>query len=472
MSLRSRLILSYTGLVVLCLAIIAGAVSVILQSYRDRFVMARLDDMTRPIYVQVLSLVRGQTTFDELWSNLEEQAEKTGVHILLVDSEGNVIRQANPAVTLRQQRIEFPEGSLPNDFSGPIHGTYKAPNGRTFIFAAYPFGTLRDPNKPANIEALVLSLPRSSPLAIWAGTISPFLWAGLTALVISIVVAILVARSVYKPVQQLTQAAEEIAGGKYDQEIPATGPAEIKGLALAFNQMARQVKLSQQRLRDFVADVSHQLRTPLTSIQGFAQALLDGTAKNKDDQLRAAQVIDGESRRMIRQVNELLELSRMQSGQLQMSSEPVDIAELIRHCQEIFSVRTGEKGLRLRVETGELPTVLGDIDRLEQAICNLLDNAIKHTPAGGEIAINACSMDTSRVEITISDTGQGIPPEQLPRVFERFYQGVDDNSGVGLGLAIAREIVLAHGGDISAASAVGQGTTITISLPTVLTTLC
>jgi len=156
-----------------------------------------------------------------------------------------------------------------------------------------------------------------------------------------------------------------LAQGQYDQEIPAAGPEEVKGLAVGFNQMARQVKLSQQRLRDFVADVSHQLRSPLTSIRGFAQAILDGTAGDNDARLRAAQVIEDESKRMIRQVDELLELSRIQSGQIQMAREAVDMGELLEHCREIFSLRAEEKGLLLRTEIELLKPVVGDIDRLE-----------------------------------------------------------------------------------------------------------
>jgi len=144
--------------------------------------------------------------------------------------------------------------------------------------------------------------------------INPFLWAGLIAFVVSIVVAVLFARSVYRPIQRVTYAVEGISRGDYKQEIPVTGPREVKELASGFNQMARQVRMSQERLREFVADVSHELRSPLTSIRGFAQAILDGTVKGSQGQSRAARIIEDESKRMIRQVDELLELSRLESG--------------------------------------------------------------------------------------------------------------------------------------------------------------
>src|SRR4030042_1210630 len=224
--------------------------------------------------------------------------------------------------------------------------------------------------------------------------------------------------------------------------------------------MSRQVKHSQQMLRDFVADVSHELRSPLTSIKGFAQAIVDGTAKDKKAQLKAAGVIEDESKRMMRLVEELLEFSRLESGQITMVKEPVDLKELLQQCYEIFLMRAEEKGIRLKTDIEPLPPVTGDIDRLEQVFSNLLDNALKHTPAGSEVSITAQHPQPGFIEIAVTDTGPGIPGEQLRHIFERFYRADPSagKAGAGLGLAIARQIVLAHGGDIMAKNTLGKGT--------------
>ncbi len=465
MSLRMRLILSYFLIVILCLGMIAIVVTAILQGYRDRFLTARLDDMTIPIYIQARSLATGEASLNEVWARLEEQARDTGVYIMLVDAEGNIVKLTPPRPDFRELTIDLPSEGLSSGITKTYHGTFVAPNSRTFIFAAYPFGKLFSYQRPPEIEALVLSVPRSRPIAIWSSLIRPFLWAGLIALAVSVLIAIILARSVYRPIKRVTEAAEEMAQGKYDQEIPVAGPEEVKGLAASFNQMAREIKLSQQRLRDFLADASHQLRTPLTSIRGFAQAILDGTAAGKDTRIKAAQVIEDESKRMIRQVDELLELSRIQSGQIQLARETVNIKELLEHCRDIFTVRAEEKDLILKTDIESLMSVVGDIDRLEQVFSNLLDNAIKHSPDGGEVNIIGRNTTTGWVEITISDNGLGIPPEQLPHVFERFYQADAVGTGAGLGLAIAREIVLAHGGKIEVSSTLGEGTEFTVSLP-------
>ncbi len=219
------------------------------------------------------------------------------------------------------------------------------------------------------------------------------------------------------------------------------------------------------KLRHFVADVSHQLKTPLTSIQGFAQAMLDGTAADDETRLKAVQIINDESQRMRQQVDELLELARMQAGQLKIDREHVDVKELLEHCREIFTVQAEEKGVAFKMNSEAALMVIGDFDRLEQVFSNLLDNAIKNSPLKGEVLIDARKAQAGFVEVRISDSGPGIPPEQLPYVFERFYQAGGMRTGVGLGLAIAREIVLAHGGTIEASSSPGEGAEFIVRLP-------
>jgi signal transduction histidine kinase len=170
---------------------------------------------------------------------------------------------------------------------------------------------------------------------------------------------------------------------------------------------------------------------------------------------------------MMRLVEELLEFSRLESGQVTMVKEPVDLKELLQQCHEIFSMHAEEKDIKLKTDIEPLPPVISDIDRLEQVFSNLLDNALKHTPADGEVSITARHPNPNFVEISISDTGPGIPAEQMRHVFERFYRADPSagKAGAGLGLAIARQIVLAHGGDIMARSTLGKGTEFVVRLP-------
>ncbi len=233
--------------------------------------------------------------------------------------------------------------------------------------------------------------------------------------------------------------------------------------------MVERVRSTQQGQRDFVANVSHEMKTPLTSIQGFAQAILDGTASDSQAQQHAASVIHEESGRLTRLVDDLLDLARLDAGQVTFAHAEVDLNALVARVIDRLSLRAGEKSIQLENGVRGLPAITGDGDRLAQVLTNLIDNAIKHTPVGGRVTIRGEGRG-DQVRVHVEDSGPGIPPDELPRIFERFYQ-VDkarrggEGRGSGLGLAISREIVQAHGGRLEAASAPGRGSRFTVTLP-------
>jgi two-component system, OmpR family, sensor kinase len=460
-SLRTRLFGTYALVIAISLAIVAITTTAALQGYRDRLTMDRLDNMARPIAVQVRSLAAASTTVDRLWANLEEQAQNNGVYIIISRRDGNLVRQMAPTPDAPQ--IAVPAQLVPKALLRAQQGTFKTSEGRIFVYAAYPLGRLQAV-LPVQAETLIVALPRAGSLALLAGLMVPLLTGGLAALLVSLVLALVFARSFSRPLTQIAAAAQKISKGDYSQKVPVEGPGEMQELARNFNHMTDEVKRSQLQLRHFVADVSHELKSPLTSIQGFSQALADGTANDETTKAKAIGIINSESKRMRRQVDELLDLSRMQSGQFRMSREPTDLSGVLLRCCEIFSMQAAEKGVSL---TRRLPAgvaLVGDADRLEQLFCNLIDNAVKNTQSGGEVEVGAESQ-AGTVTIRVSDNGPGIPQEQLPYVFERFYQVTGVRTGVGLGLAIAREIARAHGGTIEARSEPGEGAEFIVTLP-------
>ncbi len=468
MSLGWRLFLTYALIVVLCLVLLAISATVILRSQRDRLAMEQLSTMATPIAVQVRLLLRGQVTTVDLQADLKEQAQDNDVYILLCDHKGNIITQITPGDDA--QRIVVGKSELPQDLTKVIKGKFDTTDGETFLYAAIPLTrvslTATAAQNLTRFDTLILALPGTRAATVMLGLTWPFLIAGLIVLAISLIIAILFARSIYLPISRVKTATEKMAEGQYNQEIPLAGPREIKDLATTFNRMAEQIKRSQAQLRHFVADVSHQLKSPLTSIHGFAQALLDGTAGDDAAKERAATIISDESKRMKRQVDELLELARMQAGQLKIENESININELLEHCREVFEVQAEEKRVKIKIYTELLTSIRGDFDRLEQAFSNILDNAIKNSSGEDEVKIVGRNLDNRSVEVSILDNGPGIPPEQLPYLFERFYQTTSVRSGFGLGLAIAREIVIAHGGTIEARSEPGEGAEFVIRLPT------
>ncbi|HEY3344429.1 MAG TPA: HAMP domain-containing sensor histidine kinase [Anaerolineaceae bacterium] len=292
--------------------------------------------------------------------------------------------------------------------------------------------------------------------------------AGGVALFLSLVLALVMNGWITAPLRKISKAAGAVARGEY-QSLPLEGPSDVRELARAFNEMTGRVQSSQQSQRDFVANISHELKTPLTSIQGFAQAILDGTANTPQALQQAAGVIHHEAGRMNRLVLDLLTLARLEAGTANLQRAPFDLAGLLRAVAERLTPQANSAQVDLRVDLPMLPGLVGDEDRLAQVFTNLVDNAIKYSGAGGRVLLSARS-DGAGVRVSVADTGPGLSPADQARIFERFYQADKSRRGgsgrgVGLGLAIAREIVQAHGGTIQVDSAPGKGSTFCVRLP-------
>lgn len=258
------------------------------------------------------------------------------------------------------------------------------------------------------------------------------------------------------------------------QMAPLYTDNSIRGVVAVLRDVSEEARLEKMRA-DFVANVSHEIRTPLSMMQGYSEALLDGMASSPEESEELVQVIHDESLRMGRLVKDLLDLTRMDAGHMDLHLEQVDVHELIQRVQRKFLVRAKEREVELVYEATDCPLVLSaaDEDRLEQVLTNLLDNAFRHTPAGRGIVIHADETETDRrsaIRIRIKDEGVGIPQEDLPYIFDRFYKADKarvrgEDGGTGLGLAIVRTIVEAHHGKITAESGIGQGSIFTMVLP-------
>jgi signal transduction histidine kinase len=292
----------------------------------------------------------------------------------------------------------------------------------------------------------------------------PILQAGLVGLGVAVLMAWIISRTIARPLQALNHAAKAFARGELDHRAPETGPKEVRAVAEAFNHMSEEVVNTQQSQHDFLANVSHDLKTPLTSIQGYSQAIIDGTVKQPE---KAASIIYDEAARLTRMVIALTDLARIQAGQFSLNMNQLDVSDVVKAVVQRLEMLAANKDITLTVQTPPLPHIAGDGDRLVQVFNNLVGNALKYTPDGGKVDV-VTRQATNGVDVVIRDTGIGIPKKDLPRIFERFYQ-VDKargpKRGTGLGLAITHEIVQAHGGTIDVQSIEGHGTQFIVWLP-------
>jgi signal transduction histidine kinase len=273
-------------------------------------------------------------------------------------------------------------------------------------------------------------------------------------------------RRILAPIEALTAAAQRLEAGDLSQRVEITSHDEIGDLAHAFNAMADGLARLEELRRNLVGDVAHELRTPLSNIRGYLEAIQDGVVEPGPD------IVDSlyeEAMLLHRLVDDLQELALAEAGQLRLERRPVALADVVDRAVGAVHPRAEAGGITLRVDVADdLPLVDVDPQRIGQVLRNLLDNALAHTPASGEIVV-AASLAEHWIEVRVRDTGVGIAPEDLPYVFERFYRADRSRAratgGTGLGLAIARHWVEAHGGEIRVESAVGQGTCFTLTLP-------
>ena len=294
----------------------------------------------------------------------------------------------------------------------------------------------------------------------------------LAGILLSFVVVQLLTRSLVRPLRAMQSTTGAIAKGDYSARVQVDSNDEIGRLGGSINQLAEdlgqfmlEAAKTEKLRRDFIANVSHELRTPLTIIRGYSEAIVDGTASDRTQIVSSLQMVRDEAVRLERLIKSLLELSKLQTAETGHSFTSVQMVEVIQHVQQMMLPLAEAKQIRLQLEIGsDLPSVQGDRDRLVQLLLILADNAVKYTPSGGAVTLSLQQTETGTLICRVQDSGIGIPAEDLPYIWERFYK-VDkshqqDEGGAGLGLAIARQIIDLHRATVSVTSEPGAGTRI------------
>jgi signal transduction histidine kinase len=470
-TLSGRLLLTFLAVISVTLFVVGMALFFTTTASRERIrpVLQELATISRNNQNQLRRLQQGDVNVGTVREILAETAESNNIRILIVNPNGTITFDTDTQNSWEGQRVDQ-DTSLQNFGACAEPGSesflYRVEGAGRWVMCSHSF-RLRDAG-----GRIVYAQPEPSRVAVFRQSyVQPIFRAGIAAMLLAIILAALIANWVARPLQRMATAAAAIAQGHYEQKLRLEGPEEVQQVAANFNQMAAQVNATRQAQRDFVANVSHDLKTPITSIRGWSRALLDGTAVTPEAQQRAATIINNDAQRMSRMVSQLLDLAKIESGQFELSRTPVDISQVLTDVQSSLRLRAEEKGVYVTVDLQPVSPVWGDYDRLVQIFTNLADNGIMHTDKGGGVHIALQRRGGSEVEVIVQDTGKGIPPEQLVRIFERFYQ-VDaartrqsKQTGSGLGLAIVKELVAAHNGRIQARSQVGKGSAFIVQLP-------
>ena len=449
-SLRARLWLSYAFLITIALTIVA----VVLLAFLVRNPLSTRQTQQQLKSVQALILADPKNYLNKP-GMLEALAREHEVRLLIFNANQKLLTDTAGG----EAPLPFPRRNL----LGREAQTAADEEGNAWLYSS---ARLTD-NK-----ILVVAAPRPR-VPVWGiftdELLPPILQGGVIALILSLVLAYALSRWVADPLQKVVVAARTYPAQAM-KPIPPRGPQEAQDLTRAFNSMVRRVDDAQKSQRDFVANVSHELKTPLTSIQGFAQAILDDTADTPKARRHAAQIIYNESARMHRMALDLLDLARLEAGTADLHMSAVDGGALLHGIVEKFTPQAHKAGVRLVLDVPDgLPSITGDGDRLAQVFTNLVENALKFTPADGQVTLSAKPAG-AEMELSVTDTGSGVPEAALPRLFDRFYQADasragGERRGAGLGLSIVKEIVEAHGGKIGVRSRAGRGTTFVIHLP-------
>ena len=379
--------------------------------------------------------------------------------ITVVTAEGKVFLSNNPKRVGQQISLEFVGNEVPLQVEGSTVG---------WIIGSRQIQPNRNQNNPRPPSGFPFN--QHGPDTDGNEFLDNLAWASaysaLIAVAIALILGFVLARTLTKPIRELTAVTQQMASGKLGHQVAIESQDEIGELALAFNQMSRDLAQNQRQRRQMTADIAHDLRTPLTVLRGYMEGLKDGRLRGEE---KIYNIMFGEVTHLQHLVAELRTLSLADAGELSLNLRQIDPKALLERSGLVYIMQAEEKGLALRIEAAaDLPAITVDSDRMAQVLSNLVTNAIHHTDQG-EILLSAFQIE-NEICLSVKDSGSGIAAQDLPHIFNRFYRADqsrqrDKTVSSGLGLAIAKAIVEAHGGRITAVSPPQEGTTFTIHLP-------
>jgi two-component system sensor histidine kinase BaeS len=536
-SLRAKLVLSYLGVTLGAMLLLIIVVTMVVQNY---FYSTQLDQFRANAEYVAQQIGQRYYLAGNDWGNMGTINFGLPQIYILEDVNHRLLTTSLPSFDISTFEQPIQQALQGQEVQGNLQVSSDSNNTLAGLYISVP---IRDGGQPAGavIGALVVAEPLQypagfSPYDFLAKVDKAILITGSVIAIMVILFSLWLARQLTKPLTSLTFAAEQMGDGNYAQRVATSKSKDELGiLASSFNSMAEKIELDMTELRhqdqmrrDLIANIAHDLATPLTAIQGFSEALADDVITDPQGRQDTAQLIGREVQRLRRLVSDMQQMTLLESGRIQLDQEPLDLHTLVDEVLEVIRPECEQVGIALRNEIASTtPAVLADSDRMTQVLLNLLDNARRYTPAGGSITIGASILDkdvqtwqqqgdgalakslsvsgrlvnnagvssttnsgklrgestplqfenveaptdsnTKWLTVWVRDTGTGINARDLPYIFDRFFRSDRARSaasgGSGLGLAIIKAIITAHGGTIRAESTPGKGTSITFTLP-------
>ena len=486
-SLRVQLILSYLGVALGAILVLVVVITFVVQNYFYSTERDLLRTRAEFFAQRIVQLYRAD---GRSWNNVEPLHLDSPELFVVIDTNRQAhslsssadIKLSNADVPVVQQALEQALGGQEAD--GDLQGNAVDNNTFSGQYVSLP---LRDNGQI--FGAMLLAEPQLypqggfSPNEFLVNVNQAILITSLGVGLVVFVFSLMLAHGLTKPLTALTVAAEQMKRGNYSQRVTPPGSEDELGrLALTFNAMAdtiesdvTELRRQEQLRRDLIANIAHDLITPLTAIQGLSEALADDVIHEPRARQETAQLIGREVQRLRRLVGDMQHMSSLESGRIQLDLAPLDMHTLVDEMLAVIGPECEQAGISLHNEIAPTtPLVLADGDRITQVLINLLDNARHHTPEGGMVTVEARAEGKS-LTVWVHDTGVGIDPADLPHIFDRFYRADRARSGTtgssGLGLSIVKAVVTAHGGTIRAESTPGQGTCVLFTLPLAPNTL-
>jgi signal transduction histidine kinase len=443
-SLQFRLIVGFAVILALALGSVSYYVGQAAEREAESLETRRNEIRRTRIERMVSRNYSAETQWGEIQAALEQAGGVSGRRIVVTNEQGIIV------------------GDSHRDFGVPWRRHGRRIRSSPIVVGDQEVGSVALDSE--NVPGAV----REPPISRLASTVNRYLlWAGLASGAVGVLMVSLISRRLLSPIQALGSAARRLGGGDLTHRVAETGPTELVDLAGSFNAMAGSLQNAEEQRRNLVADVAHELRTPLSNIQGYLEAIKDGLLEANAETI---DTIYQQALHLSQLVEDLRLVALVEGGNLRLNLVEDSLPDVLNRSVEAFRAKAEAEGIELSIQTPTgFPLVNMDRMRIAQVVSNLLENAIQHTPRSGRVELILSEPGSGQATITVSDTGEGIPAQELPNLFERFHR-VDPSrarstGGAGLGLTIAKQLVEAHGGTIHAESTLGQGSRFTFGIP-------